>query len=201
MWHISRLLCLSDILISYFKVSQVAAHCVKEQNMQAIIQHDFHWKYLGSILESCSNRIRVVMMRAIRGADCTCKLNILFFIFFFNFCWTMIPTLTLVHNISHQGASQMSPHFQCMIAIWRHFICFLMPCHECLQRVIVVWSPIAKTFDKSSDRGSIMPPQLNPNRKLAICGMTMSDCTTTPTVVTVLSTYRSFSLFCLQTLW
>ena len=36
---------------------------------------------------------------------------------------------------------------------------------------------MANMFDnKSSDRGSIMPPWLNSNHKIMICGITVSDC-------------------------
>ena len=89
----------------------------------------------------------------------TCKLNTYFFIFFFWFFWMMTAILPLVPKNSPWGCfkalSQLSPRFQHVIAIWCHFACIVMSCHDCSQHVITDWSPTAKMFDKPSDQGPL----------------------------------------------
>ena len=51
-------------------ISKYCCRLCKRKSSRAIIQHDFHWKYLGSKLESYYNWIRVETIRVIPGVDC-----------------------------------------------------------------------------------------------------------------------------------
>ena len=114
------------------------------------------------------------------------QITFIFFHFFLNFCWTMTAILPLVPKYSSRG-HHLWEHFEhphSYVTLFSVCECNLVPVRlysyilPCLFAMCDrSLKPIAKTFEnESSHRGSIMPPQLNPNRKVMIWGITGPDC-------------------------